>query len=302
MKRTLKCVTAACIAMSVAACADNTGPVIDPSLASAFNSVLLGFDNTSSSFSGGVEGGLSEWGPGGHHGDRRGPGHGSLMAGGLGGLFCGDGFGLGFGRGKFGGTLSGTCTFDAAQGRVVCDAQTRDDLTINRSAAFTTTSGQVQSAFDSLTTDKINTRVSVTGTKTRRDSSTTTVEHLSDFTVSGLAAGSTQRTINATSAGRESTSGTKRDTAYTAVRVMGDTINGVVIPVQSSNGHPIPTAGTVIRSMQVTLTLAGQTPTISTRREVVTYDGSNTAKVVIMQNGTTRNCTLPLPRGRLTCS
>jgi hypothetical protein len=34
---------------------------------------------------------------------------------------------------------------------------------------------------------------------------------------------------------------------------------------------------------------------------VITYDGTATAKVVITQDGTTQNCTLPLPRGRLTC-
>jgi len=39
-----------------------------------------------------------------------------------------------------------------------------------------------------------------------------------------------------------------------------------------------------------------------TRREVVTYDGSATAQVVITENGTTKNCTKPLPRGPLSCS
>jgi len=38
------------------------------------------------------------------------------------------------------------------------------------------------------------------------------------------------------------------------------------------------------------------------RREVITYDGSATAKVEITENGTTRNCTRPLPRGPLSCS
>ena len=38
------------------------------------------------------------------------------------------------------------------------------------------------------------------------------------------------------------------------------------------------------------------------RREVITYDGSATAKVEITENGTTRNCTRPLPRGQLSCS
>ena len=54
--------------------------------------------------------------------------------------------------------------------------------------------------------------------------------------------------------------------------------------------------------MQASVTYEGQAATTVTRREVVTYDGSATAKVVITENGTTRNCTRPLPRGPLACS
>jgi hypothetical protein len=52
--------------------------------------------------------------------------------------------------------------------------------------------------------------------------------------------------------------------------------------------------------MKVTVTRAGATST-ATRREVVTYDGSATAKVEITKDGVTKSCTLPLPRGRLSC-
>jgi hypothetical protein len=53
--------------------------------------------------------------------------------------------------------------------------------------------------------------------------------------------------------------------------------------------------------MKVTVTVSGQSPATTTRREVITYDGSATAKVVITHDGTTQNCTLPLPFGHLTC-
>jgi hypothetical protein len=62
-----------------------------------------------------------------------------------------------------------------------------------------------------------------------------------------------------------------------------------------------PTAGTIIRSMQVTVTYSGQSPTTSSRREVVTYDGSTTAHLTIMQDGATRTCTMTLPHGQLSC-
>jgi hypothetical protein len=39
--------------------------------------------------------------------------------------------------------------------------------------------------------------------------------------------------------------------------------------------------------------------TFAPRREVVTYDGSTTATVVITQDGETQTCALPLSRGRI---
>ena len=54
--------------------------------------------------------------------------------------------------------------------------------------------------------------------------------------------------------------------------------------------------------MQVTVQVTGKPDAKSTRREVITYDGSNTAKIVITHDTKTKNCTLPLPHGHLTCS
>ena len=50
------------------------------------------------------------------------------------------------------------------------------------------------------------------------------------------------------------------------------------------------------------LRVSVQNATKVSRREVVTYDGSATAKVVITENGATKSCTRPLPRGQLSCS
>jgi hypothetical protein len=226
----------------------------------------------------------------------------------MGGAFHGDGRGLGFGpgfdRGLFGGifagtALPGTCAYDAGSGRVVCEPVTHGGLSIVRSAAYTNGNGGVQTAFDSLTTNTINIRVGVSGTKVRRDNDTSVVEHHSDRTVAGLAPGSTQRTVNGTSAGTEHITGSNTTGAFTALRTIGDTITGVVIPVQSS-GPAFPTAGTVVRSAQVTVTYAGQSPTTSTRREVITYNGSSAATVTITRDGVTQTCTLA-PRSRPVC-
>src|SRR5205823_7037444 len=119
--------------------------------------------------------------------------------------------------------------------------------------------------------------------------------------VAGLASGSTQRTVNGTASGTESTVGTNDDGAhFTATRVAGDTVSGLIIPLQ--NGRPTyPTAGTIVRSMQATVALSGQTPTSSSRREVITFDGSSTAQITVTQDGVTKTGTLSLVGGGVDC-
>jgi hypothetical protein len=285
-------------------------------LAAAFSTVPTGFASTQNTFTGNAEGDFSPGPPGGPmaFGDRHGPGGGDhgMMGGGLGpDFFGGVGFGRGLGRGPFGdgGILPSTCTFVAATGRVTCPTETNNGLTINRWAKYTNAAGQVQTAFDTATTNTVQTHVDVNGTVThtdRRDSTfkvTSTVQHASDRTVSGLATGSTQRTVNGTSAGSENSSGTNKNGAFTSSRVLGDTTSGLVIPLPTTTGtFPYPTAGAVIRHMKATITYAGKSAQTLERREVITYDGTTTAKLVITQDGVTTTCTLPLPRGRPSCS
>ena len=285
-------------AVIAAACSETSSPsnsLFDLTNTSAFSSVPAGFSNLSSSFdSTGSPGAFHPDFEHGHHGPGGGPGFGlGFMGGGLGGVF-------------FGGDLghfhhdSTSCVFATGSG-VTCTSTTRDGLTVTRVSKYTTASGTVQSAIDSTTNTVVQT-TSVKGTATRRDSSTSVVDETSSQTVTGLAKGSTQRTFNGTSAGTETTTGTSSNGAFTSKRVAGDTVQNVVVPVPSStSAPPYPTAGTVIRSITATVTLSGQAGTTHARREVVTYDGSATAKVVITQDGTTQNCTLPLPRGRLSC-
>jgi hypothetical protein len=108
--------------------------------------------------------------------------------------------------------------------------------------------------------------------------------------------------VNGTSSGKETTIGTNSTGQFTSVRVAGDTVKGIIIPIRTDSVATYPTAGSVIRNIAVTLTYVGQTPTVSTRREVITYDGSATAKIVITHDGVTQNCTAALPHGRPVCS
>lgn len=307
-------IAVAAAALLVAACMDATSPTSSSSalaLSQAFETLPAGFTLTDNSFAGdGTTGGafVPRLNDGGH--SRGGPGHGPFddisghggMGGGFGPEFLGGiGFGRGFGHGPFGGgALRGTCSFSSSTGVVTC-TDTRDGLTINSNATYKTASGVAQSAPDSTTNVAAET-IDVSGTVTRRDSAVSTVHNTSSRSVSGLAAGSTQRTVNGVARGEESTSGkTDSGVVFTATRLIGDTTTALVIPVVS--GKPTyPTAGKVIRQMKATVTVAGGSPTTKERREVITYDGSAIATLVITTDGTTKTCKLPLPRGMPTCS
>ena len=301
MKGLLQRMTVAALAIVAVACLDTTSP--STSLLS-LNDVLVtlpaGFSSTQNTFAS-DNGTTGAFLPPQHDHDHDMGGRG-MMGGGMGPDFLGGiGFGRGFDGGPFGfGRLSSDCTFSSSTGRVTCPAFTDPrGLTINKSASYKKSDGTVQSAPDS-TTNTVNVQISVKGTVTRRDSAVSTVDNSSDRTVSGLTVGSTQRTVNGTSRGQESTSGKNADGPFVATRLVGDTVSGLVIPVES--GKPTyPTAGSVIRSMHSTVTPAGGSATVHDRREVITYNGSATATITITQDGTTKTCTLPLPHGMPVC-
>lgn len=330
MKRILRLSAGAAIALVATACADMGTPSSDvPGAVAAFQSVPAGFSATSSSFDaagdlddafqphrgdgsfdddfpgderGGGRGGDDRRGRGrDDHGHRGRPdGFGFLMGGGIGPEFLGEiGFGPGRGRGPFHVDSVGTsCVFSSATGIVTCGPITRGVLTISATAEITTTDGAPQAKIDSNTNTVVLTS-EVSGTKTRRDSATSVVAHQSTRTITGLAKGSTERTVDGTSVGTEKTTGTTDAGAFEAIRTVNDTTTGIVIPLV--DGRPTyPSAGRVSRNMTATITVNGAT-TSHGRSEVVTYDGTATATVVITQDGVTRNCTLPLPRGRLVC-
>jgi hypothetical protein len=287
----------------MAACSDSsTSPapssVASQELTAAFLSTPAGFSSTENTFSANSDDG-EPWMP-----DRSAHDDGNMMGGGMGPeFFGGAAFGRGFDHGPFGfGYFLFNCSFSSTTGRVTCDDVTRGPFTISRSFAFVDATGAVQ-PFPNNKTDTINVKVDVSGTVVRHDKmDTSTVAHSSDRTVGGLAPGSTQRSVDGGSKGTESTSGTTKDgTKFTAMRLVADTVKGLIIPLMDN--HPtFPTAGTITRIMQATLTLGTNAPVSRSRTEVVTFDGSSTAQVVITKNGTTKNCTLPLPFGRLKCS
>lgn len=302
MKQTFASLALASVLLGLAACQDSgSSPSSTPAaLTDAFATVPLGFGDVESTFPSSTDSGDILWRPGGH---RNGGFHdrGGMMCGGASGFFN-LGLGFGLGRGFYRGELPGTCAFNAVSGRVECDTVVRHGLSIVRSAAYSDASGTVQEHFDSLT-NTVNVTVDVSGSYQRRDGDSTTVDHHSDRTVTGLAPGSGSRTVSGASGGTETTTGTDSTGSFTAVRTLGDTIQDVVLPAPGSSGPHYPTAGSIIRAMEASVTYSGGSPVTSSRREVITFDGSEIATVVITRDGVTKNCTLNLTRGgRLSCS
>lgn len=268
----------------------------------AFSTAPAGLDLVSTSYASSDSSGMPWGGPG--RGRGGGPGMGGFMGGGLGDAFIGGvAPGRGPHRGPFGIRIDDSCVYSAGTGDLTCGPTVKNGLTVTSIYTIKNATGAAQSAIDSLTTNSVRVRTTVTGTATRsRDGSVTaTVNNSGDRTVSGLAASSTQRTVNGTSQGNETATGTTRDgKTFSSVRSASDTTTGLVIPV-SATTQTYPTAGTVIRRMKVIMTIDGTSST-KERREVITYDGSATAKLQITDGSTTKNCTVALPRGRPSCS
>ncbi len=325
------------IALSVVACMDTTNSgssLLLASLSASLSTVPLGYGDLSSSYVGAPldnKEGAGFWLGGGREGgfDRS-----ALMGGGLQDNFAGavpftrrDG-----GHGPFAGGLRCTAAVNTATGFITCTDTTRNGVTLTRSAKYTTTAGTVQPAFDTLTTNTVVIQTMAKGTVTYDSASdgagpgrerhwgrgrgpggrllgdtstiltaTTTLNSASSRTTTGLASGSTQRTVNGASSGSETTVGTSSLGSFSASRTVGDTTTGLVIPVVTGTTS-YPSAGSVIRSMTASIQYAGQSAVSLTRREVISYDGSATAKVVITENGAIKTCTRPLPRGPLSCS
>jgi hypothetical protein len=277
---------------------------VDPMLASAFSTAPAGFADVNSSFA--AEGGAplpflpGRGGPLGMLGgprSGRGPMSGGPMGGGLGPEFLGGvAAERGGHRGPFGATRdAGTCSF--ANGEVTCTS-TRGGLTVTSVSVFRKADGTVQERPDA-DTDFHSVRRTVTGTIGRIEGVSATVNHSSTRTATGLTG--EQRTVNGTAQGREEASGTRRDGAeFTAVRTVNEATSNLVIPNrQGRDTHPL--SGTITRAMTAAITTGGETRT-STRTEVITFNGSATATVIITQDGTTKTCSMPLPRGRLQCA
>lgn len=308
MARTTRTLLIATTALAAAACAEKISTpsaATSAQLSAAFSTSPVGMESTTSTFADAANTPGKEFEPAGRDDQREQEGENGLPAG---RNFMGAGLSLDLLGGRAGfkpfererdeESLTG-CAFDATTGVTTCTSA-RNGLTVTRTIKWTKADGTAQTVRDANTRTAVF-HSAVSGTRTRRDGKvTSTVNHTSDLKVVGIEPTSTQRTVDGATTGTETSTGTNKDgAAFTTKREVTDAVTGIVIPI--ANGRPsYPTAGSVSRSMKATLTLNGTTTT-SQRSEVITFDGSSTAKLVITKDGAIKNCTIPLPHGKPTC-
>jgi hypothetical protein len=289
MNRPLLGTLALALLCAIPACSDSGAPGSTATESDAFNTLPLGYADVQSTFGGEGDDGTTEWAPRGHGGPNA-DGPGRLVFGGLTRFFK-----FSFLLKPFRTEASDHCEFDTGSGRVVCEPLTRGGLTVNRSAAFSDAQGGVQQTFDLGTTNSVNVQLDVAGTRERQDGNQSTIDHHSDYSVTGLAAGSSDLTVAGESAGQEITTGSDDVGDFTAERKIGDKVEDLVVP--KGRGRPFPTSGTITRTVEATITYSGQAPKARSRREVITFTGSSSATVEITRDGVTRTCTITATDG-----
>lgn len=174
-------------------------------------------------------------------------------------------------------------------------AATSQSGSFMRQVTFYDADGNVQSAYDSLTTASINFVLDVNRAATR-DSWSASIERSRDMTVSGLEGHETTRTWNGT--GTETISRSRTDSVGTerSYDMTGSfTYEDVVVPAPGSDSR-WPLSGTITRNMTVNVVNGPNGDRTKTVTVVVTFDGTSTATATV--NGQTIQIDLTTRPGR----
>ena len=183
-------------------------------------------------------------------------------------------------------------------GRHRCPGVTAEGMTHTRSFAFYDASHTLQESFDRLTTASIEFQMTMQGTVTREDF-TATINRQRNATLSGLAGEETERTWNAIGSGSHNSVHTGPRGTRTHVMSVNDTTTNVVFALPRAE-NPWPKSGTIVNSMDATITVTGEragTRTIK-RRALVTFNGTAIVPLVVGE----RACTLNLETRRVVCA
>lgn len=168
-------------------------------------------------------------------------------------------------------------------------------LSGTRDVTFSDADGNVQDAYDALTTASIHFALDVGG-EVSRDTWSASVERTRDMTVSGLEGQEATRTFNGS--GNETVSRSRTDDtgAATTFDMTGSfTIENLVVPVPGSDPR-WPLSGTITRNMTVTVVNGPNGDQTKSLTAVITFDGTSTATATI--NGETMEIDLTTRAGR----
>ncbi len=177
------------------------------------------------------------------------------------------------------------CPYDATATRFVCVAKNRGPFNTARSYAYLDAAGVAQTAYGATTTAAANFKWALSGTITKeRWSGTMSRER--DITISGLLGANTTVTVNGTGATERQRTKFLRD---------GDGPNGLTRDYDLESSLAIvnvvtpairvpdawPASGTITRNYKVTRTDATNGTVVVTRNSVVTFNGTQFAKLVV---------------------
>ncbi len=178
-----------------------------------------------------------------------------------------------------------SCPYDATALRFVCVSKNRGPFSATRSYAYIDQAGVAQSAYSATTTAAANFKWSLSGTITKeRWSGTMSRER--DITISGLLGANTTVTVNGTGANErqrtkflrdaDGPNGLTRDYDLESSLAI---VNVVTPAIRVPDAWPA--SGTIARNYKVTRTDATNGTIVVTRNSVVTFNGTQFAKLVV---------------------
>jgi hypothetical protein len=193
-----------------------------------------------------------------------------------------------------------SCPYDSTATRFICAERTRGPFKSSRSYAYMDSAGVGQRGYSATTTASANFKWSINGqiTKERWSGS---MSRERDITISGLLGANTTVIVNGTGSAERQRTRFLRDSAgptgLTREYSMEATVaiaNVVTPAIRMPDAWPA--SGTITRSYKVTRIDATNGNTVTTRNSVVTFNGTQFAKLVV--NG--KEFTLDLATGKVT--
>ena len=178
-----------------------------------------------------------------------------------------------------------SCPYDATAKRFVCVVKNRGPFSATRSYAYIDQAGVAQAAYSATTTASANFKWALSGTITKEKWSGT-MSRDRDITISGLLGANTTVTVNGTGATERQRTRFLRDSAgpngltreYDLESSLA-IVNVVTPAIRVPDAWPA--SGTISRNYKVTRTDATNGTIVVTRNSVVTFNGTQFAKLVV---------------------